>query len=225
MLSIGSCSLGKKPRIVAVVDELAAAGKLQILRGEADILEMRIDCFHQLLEKVVHYLQEVRSKVDLPMIGTVRENEFTKKHRIEIFKEIVPYVDCIDIELGTPISHEVVSTASDKIVIISEHNFTDTPDEKGLRSIVSRAKDEGADIVKIATMARSGEDVLRLLEFTKSCSCPIVTIAMGPHGCISRVVAPLFGSLFSYGYLTQPVAPGQLPVTKLVEEFRNYYHD
>jgi len=225
MLSIGSCSLGSKPRIVAVVDECAAAGKLEILRGEADIFEMRVDCYLQPLEKTISYLHEIRSKVGMPMIGTVRENDITKYNRPAIFRAILPYVDCIDIELGTPISDEVVSDARGKTIIVSEHDFTSTPDTAGLQSMVTRAKEQGAHIVKIATMAHSREDVIRLMEFTLSCSDPIVTIAMGAHGSISRVMAPLFGSLFSYGFLTKPVAPGQLSVTKLVEEFRGYYPD
>lgn len=225
MLSIGSCNLGSKPRIVAVVDECAAAGKLQLLRGEADILEMRIDCYQQPLDKTVHYLQGIRSKVGIPMIGTVRENEFTKHDRPGIFNAIMPYVDAIDIELGASISGEVVAAAAGKIIIVSEHDFIATPDVAGLQSMVTRAKEQGADIIKIATMAHTREDVVRLLEFTRACTDPIVTIAMSALGSVSRVIAPLFGSLFSYGFLTKPVAPGQLSVVKLVEEFRIYFPD
>ncbi len=76
---------------------------------------------------------------------------------------------------------------------------------------------QGADIVKIATMAKSRADVVRLLRFTETCTVPVVTIAMSAIGTVSRVIAPLFGSLFTYGYITRPVAPGQLPVERLSE--------
>jgi 3-dehydroquinate dehydratase-1 len=46
---------------------------------------------------------------------------------------------------------------------------------------------------------------------------------MGDFGKISRVMAPVFGSLFTYGFLHSSVAPGQLPVAKLVEELALYY--
>jgi 3-dehydroquinate dehydratase-1 len=46
---------------------------------------------------------------------------------------------------------------------------------------------------------------------------------MGEYGTIARVLAPVFGSLFTYGYVTKSVAPGQLPVGKLIEELRLFY--
>lgn len=222
MTTIGTCTLGKTPRIVGVVDELIPFEKLMILEGTADILEMRIDCFRQPIERVTAYLQAVRTKVALPMIGTVRENDYTRENRSAIFTAILPFVDCIDVELGTPISDEVLSHAAGKTIIVSEHDFNGTPDTKTLRSMVDRAIVQGAEIVKIATMANSREDVVRLLEFTHTCEEPMVSIVMGPLGTVSRVVAPLFGSLLSYGYLTKPVAPGQLSAQKLAEEFRKY---
>jgi len=109
--------------------------------------------------------------------------------------------------------------------MVSEHDFTRTPQEDELQLMVEKAIDQGAQIVKIATMANSVADVRRLLNFTEKCETPIVTIAMGPIGKISRVIAPLYGSLFSYGFIKGEVAPGQLPVTRLIEEFKLYYPD
>jgi 3-dehydroquinate dehydratase-1 len=198
-------------------------GELLKLKGMVDLLEMRIDCYCQPISRVVEYLESVRTGAAFPMIGTVRENEFTKNNRLEIFRAILPFVDCIDVELGTPISDEVLSCADGKTLIISEHDFAVTPDIAVLHSMVERAKRQGADIVKIATMANSSEDVVRLLEFTHSCHDPLVTIGMGAIGTVSRVIAPLFGSLFTYGYLTKPVAPGQLSAIELSNEIRKYY--
>ena len=223
MTTIGTCTLGKTPRIVGVVDEFIPFEKLMLLDGTADLLEMRIDCFRQPIEKVTSYLREVRTKVALPMIGTVRENEHTKDARVAIFKAILPFVDCIDVELGTPISDEVLTHAAGKTIIVSEHDFNGTPDTKTLQNMVDRAIVQGAEIVKIATMANCREDVVRVLEFTRSCDEPIITMVMGPLGTISRVAGPLFGSLLTYGYLTKPVAPGQLSVQKLAEEIKRYF--
>ena len=89
--------------------------------------------------------------------------------------------------------------------------------------MVDRALLQGADIIKIAVMARSTADVTRLLRFTEDCKVPLVTIAMGPLGSVSRVIAPLFGSLFTYGFIHRPVAPGQLSVEKLIEERTLYF--
>lgn len=223
MQSIGNCSLGGQPRIVAVVDEIIPAEKLAPLVARADILEMRIDCWQRSAETATTYLGKIRSALGMPMIGTIRENDYTRDIRIGLFNACIPLVDSIDIELGTPISAAVTAAAQGKTVIVSEHDFETTPSEKELTSMVERARAQGADIVKIATMAGSREDVVRLLEFTRTCRTPVVAFAMGPIGKISRVIAPLFGTLFTYGYITKPVAPGQLPVEELANEIDRYF--
>lgn len=184
---------------------------------------MRIDCYAEPLNRIVDYLAEVRSTVNLPIIGTVRENAQTAGKRIDIFNAILPHVDAIDIELGTDISARVRSLAQGKTIIVSEHDFEKTPDTAGLETIVVQSRREGADIIKIATMAHSRSDVVRLMEFTRACKEPVVTIAMGAVGSVSRVIAPLFGSLFTYGYLEKAVAPGQLPVDVLARDIERYF--
>ena len=223
MLSIGECPLGKQPRIIAVVDEVIPAELLRPLVSQADLLEMRIDCWRCPEEDAVAYLREIRSGLGMPMIGTIRDNDYTRDVRVELFKACIPYVDSIDIELGTAISAAVLAVAEGKTVIVSEHDFSSTPTLEGLASIVERSRVQGADIVKIATMANTRDDVVRLLEFTRSCRVPVAAFAMGPIGMVSRVIAPLFGTLFTYGYITNPVAPGQLSVVELADEIGKYF--
>ncbi|CAG0981854.1 partial 3-dehydroquinate dehydratase, partial [Methanosarcinales archaeon] len=43
----------------------------------------------------------------------------------------------------------------------------------------------------------------------------VCAIAMGEIGKHSRVMAPLYGSVMTYGYVDIPVAPGQLRVDEL----------
>ena len=224
MLKIGNLELGNKICITAILDEFIPSDEVIEYKNEGvDILEMRIDCYDKPLHKVVHYLGEIRNKVSLHMIGTVRETNENRLMRPDIFRRIIPFVDCIDIELGSSISDEVLSVAKGKTVIVSEHDFKKTPPKTGLEDIVNRALKQGADIVKIATMANSRNDVRRLLKFTEECEFPMVTIAMGSTGTVSRVIAPLFNSLFTYGYITKPVAPGQLSVKKLLEERQLFF--
>jgi 3-dehydroquinate dehydratase-1 len=83
--------------------------------------------------------------------------------------------------------------------------------------------DAGASLVKIAAMPHSADDVMRMLRFCNDTPHPMVAITMGELGTLSRVFAPLFGSLFSYAFLGDSVAPGQLSVDKLAEEFRLFY--
>lgn len=223
MVSIGNCTLGTTPRVVAVVDEIIAVDTLKVLAAPTDLLEMRIDCWECTEKAAAAYCNEVRTATGMPMIGTIRENDHTRTKRVELFKACMPFVDSIDIELGTAINSVVTSAAQGKTIIVSEHDFNGTPTVEGLASMVDRARAQGADIVKIATMANSRDDVVRLLEFTRSCTIPVVAFAMGPIGKVSRVIAPLFGTLFTYGYITKAVAPGQLSVNELAEEIGRYF--
>lgn len=224
MIRIGSLELGTKPHIAAIVDEFIPVEKLAGLPNQGvDLLEMRVDCYSQPLDEIISYLIKVRDAVRLPMIGTVRETDKNKNIRPEIFRRIMPFVDSIDIELGTPASDEILSLAKDKTIIVSEHDFVKTPSSIELEKIVERSLIQGAHIVKIAAMANSKDDVTRLLRFTHDCKEPLVTISMGPIGTVSRVIAPLFGSLYTYGYIVKPVAPGQLSVQKLAEEMRLFF--
>jgi 3-dehydroquinate dehydratase-1 len=222
MTKIGSFELGKKPGIVAIIDEMISVEEIRSLRG-IDLIEFRIDCFDTPIEETVSYVKEVRSSVDIPSIGTIRETDFNRNSRLQFFQAVVPFVDCVDIELGTPISEEILACSKGKTILVSEHNFEKTPSDDVLHSMVDKAMLQGADIVKIAVMARSTADVTRLLRFTEDCKVPLVTIAMGPLGRVSRVIAPLFGSLFTYGFIHRPVAPGQLSVEKLAEEISLYF--
>jgi 3-dehydroquinate dehydratase-1 len=222
MTKIGSFELGKKPGIVAIIDEMISVEEIRTLRG-IDLIEFRIDCFDTPIEETVSYVKEVRSSVDIPSIGTIRETDFNRNSRLQFFQAVVPFVDCVDIELGTPISEEILACSKGKTILVSEHNFEKTPSDDVLHSMVDKAMLQGADIVKIAVMARSTADVTRLLRFTEDCKVPLVTIAMGPLGRVSRVIAPLFGSLFTYGFIHRPVAPGQLSVEKLAEEISLYF--
>lgn len=140
-----------------------------------------------------------------------------------MFSELIPLVDCIDIEIDTPINKDVIALARKKKIMISEHNYKKTPTEVGLQKIVSTSRTLGADIIKIATLANSQRDVIRLLSFCNAQKEPIVAISMGDLGTISRITAPLFGSLFSYGFIGSSVAPGQISAIALVNYFKRLY--
>jgi 3-dehydroquinate dehydratase-1 len=219
MIKIGSLELGAKPRVAAVVDSIVPMQDLVDLKKKGvDLFEVRVDLIDKPLDCIVKWLGDLKKAMGLPVIGTVRESERTKKDRAAIFAAIMPYVDCVDIELGAPIAGIVQAQAGSagKTVIVSEHDFEKTPDWGELRSVVDRAVAQGADIVKIASTAKNKEDAWRLLRFVKSCKVPMVAFAMGEAGTFSRIKACENGSLFTYGYIVRPVAPGQISAEELI---------
>jgi len=221
-MKIKNLELGKVPRVVGIIDSFISSKRLKTLQDSGvDLFEIRVDLLNKPIDKIINYIKEIST----PLIGTIRETESNRNNRVELFKAIAPHVDCVDIELGTPKWREMTDGAksANAIIMISEHDFEKTPDINGLNDIVKRSLDMGAQIVKIAVMANDSRDVTRLLRFTEDCKTPVVTIAMGDIGMVSRVIAPLFGSLFTYGYLGKPVAPGQLSALRLAKELNLYF--
>lgn len=107
-------------------------------------------------------------------------------------------------------------------VITSHHDFHETPSSNVLFMLLEQMKHSNADIVKLAMMPQSAEDVLRLLEETNHFHKrypmqPLITMSMGKMGTISRVCGELFGSCVTFGAGKNASAPGQVPVAKLEE--------
>ncbi|MDR2591834.1 MAG: type I 3-dehydroquinate dehydratase [Chitinispirillales bacterium] len=225
-IKIKNITLGTVPRVVGIIDQPMPIARLQkFAAGGIDIFEIRADLFNKPIDKVVAYINMIKGVIRSPLIGTIRETDYNRANRIDWLISLSRHVDIIDVELGIPEWRDVVKgiAGSSTIIMVSEHDFNSTPDMPGLEDIVKRSIAQGAGIVKIAAMARTASDVTRLMRFTEECGVPIVTMAMGDVGKISRVVAPLFGSLFVYGYLRKPIVPGQLSALAVAKALKLYY--
>ena len=234
-LKIGDVSLGRGPRIVAVIwgPELVALAARAREDG-ADLLEVRVDLFKKVnLASLKKELKVIRQKVKLPLIATVRRRDeggghrYSERERLCLLKSLIPLIDAVDIELRSErIVREVIRQArlGKRKVLVSYHNLVKTPSDEELESIACRAKGVGGDIVKIAARAKSRDEVVRLMTFTYHCPCkPLVSISLGRAGTISRVLAPFFSSCLTYGYVDSPAATGQLSVSQLKEKLRGFF--
>jgi 3-dehydroquinate dehydratase/shikimate dehydrogenase len=104
--------------------------------------------------------------------------------------------------------------------IVSYHNFRETP--ANLEEIHQRMAALDADIVKLATMAHSQQDNLRMLRLVRSAKIPTVGLCMGEVGMPSRVLCLKFGSPFSFAafHADRSLAPGQLSFKDMRELYR-----
>ena len=222
--SIGTCELGSIPRTVGIIDRpLWIEDIVNLQKMGTDILEIRVDSFTREIQSTCAFIAEIKKACTLPLIGTIRENTGNSDKRLDFFKMIIPLVDSIDIELNNPINTEVITMAEGRTIIGSHHDFQGTPGNVELNEIVEKALSLGCHIVKIAVLAKNQDDTVRLLQFIHGCTANIVTFSMGEYGAVSRVLSMLFGSLFSYGFVTHANAPGQMHISKLIEELRLYY--
>jgi len=132
----------------------------------------------------------------------------------------------IDIDIATPDSFRsaLKNAARSKgvKVILSYHNFNQTPTSEELSNIASELFIEGANIAKIACMANLPDDcdrVLSLYDAHKN----LVAFCMGPIGTKTRLAAPLLGAPFTYASLKGSVtAPGQIEYEEMKQFLKDY---
>ncbi len=217
MVRIGSLELNKS--IIASIGEAPIDSAIKAKQLGADIMELRIDLLGADARKILAQLK----KLGLPVIITNRMKqeggawEVSEAERIQKLLSLLPLADAVDIELCAEKRDVVVKKAKDteKTVIISTHDFQRTPEIDIMLGVIRESFEAGADIAKLAVTPHSLEDVLRLLEVTLRGNEAVCTIAMGDMGRHSRVVAPIYGSVMTYGYVDTPTAPGQLRVDEL----------
>ena len=163
----------------------------------------------------------------MPLLATIRSSregggrKLSDAKRAGLFKKVIPEVDAIDLELSsTGLVKVLVPFAHRKgrRVILSYHNFRSTPSDGGLQRILREGKRKKGDLIKMAVTPKKAGEVARLLLFTfRHRDENLITIAMGPRGVASRILAPLFGSRVTYSFVSRPYAPGQIPLSRLLQ--------
>lgn len=222
MIRIGQCDLSTRPGIVAVIDTDAIDTANEARSMGADILELRIDLLGITdAGELNDLLDQLKSQFKLPIIVTNRTIdegghwEGSESKRIELLNSAISQADCVDVELSSSMKDIVIESArfANKTVIISSHDFKTTPGN--MLAILEQARDAGADIPKLAVTPKSSIDTLNLLKVTQEVNFPVCTIAMGKLGSHTRVVAPIYGSVLTYGSVNEAVAPGQIRIDDL----------
>ncbi|MFA5580021.1 MAG: type I 3-dehydroquinate dehydratase [Methanothrix sp.] len=218
-LAIGDLEI-EVPGVVAVLSGEEAVRSASIAEGlGADLVEVRLDLLAGDPMKVI---REVRDATALPIIATNRmvlegggflggEDE-----RIEILAEASAWADVVDVELIARRRDRLLEMV-DVPAIISYHDFEGMPSIEASRSILEEIFEAGADIAKLALTPASLEDCLHLLMLLSERRCPTSLMGMGGVGRHLRAVAPIYGSVLTYGYIGSPTAPGQIPVKALRE--------
>ena len=226
MVKIGTFDLDVRPAIVSVIDDDPAENAKAAKWLGANVLELRLDLLNfSDLEEAKKTIDRIKVNTSLPCIATNRLQsdggkwEGTEEERIALLIDILPFVEAVDIELSadTEQRNKVIEAAkaAEVTVIVSAHDFNETPSVDEMKKRLNNAHEAGADIAKLAVMAKSKQDVLNVLQATTDMKRPVCTIAMGEVGKHSRIVAPCYGSRLTYGAIAQAVAPGQIKIHEL----------
>lgn len=231
MLRLGSIDLGGMPKIAVGFTDKNPQLAQEASRSGVDVAELRIDQFSSF--DPVHVLGSIADFADLPTLATIRlESEGggwnrSEAERLDLFRAIVDRVDAVDVELAaTGIRGDVATAAKNagKLLVVSHHDFERTPTEGELSHIAEESYAVGADIVKLATLANSDDDVRCLTRFTmENAHRNVIVIGMGAHGLKTRLFLPALGSLMTFAFLGQPTAPGQIHFSQMFDLIRLMY--
>ena len=231
-LSIGRVQLGPVPRVVLCATD-ARGGRLPP-RCTPDLIEARVDLFKQHTPEYVQNILRTLRRSGYPIIATIRQAteggrwHGSNRDRECLFKAVLPLVDAVDVELSSrTLASRVIEAAhaEGRPVIVSAHDLDRTPPATTLARRIRAARRLGADVVKLAAHAQDVEDLATLLRVLLSHPrVPLVLLAMGPVGTMSRILFAAAGSLLTYAFAEgdAPVAPGQLPIQELQAELARY---
>ncbi len=184
-----------------------------------ELVELRLDYIGRAVD-----LRRLLDKRPCPVVITARRREdggrwsrSEDERQMLLRSAIASGVDYVDIEAD--IAAEIPRYGSTKR-IISFHDFEQTPDN--LEELHAAMAAEDADIVKIATMANSFEDNLRMFDLVQKASVPTIGLCMGEIGMISRILACRLGAPFTYATFSseRTMAPGQLNWRQMKELYR-----
>jgi 3-dehydroquinate dehydratase-1 len=178
---------------------------------ETDFAEIRLDAMSLTPAEVTGLFSSHHK-----LIATCRPGRFPDDDRRALLLAAIDagaaYVD-IEVEGEQDYREEIVARARMHgcTIIVSFHDHEKTPDHHELEAILSECFRAGADIAKIACTARSQRDNARLLGLLDRKE-EVLVVAMGVKGRITRVVAPLLGSPFTFASLRRgkETADGQI---------------
>ena len=160
----------------------------------------------------------------------IKAAQIAEKRLCQAIEAGARYVD-VEIEAPKQMSKRVRNAAHENgtVFIRSCHDFEGTPSLDTLRALVVKCHYHGADMVKVATMSHSADDVERVLSLYDWCSDMqgtdmadladggLIAFCMGETGRDSRLECLRCGAPFTYAALDgdEAVAPGQWPTSEI----------
>lgn len=233
---------GRRPAIIVPLTGStieAALAEADALAGHAvHVAEWRLDHLDAFDDgvwegaaAVLDALPRVRERAGIPILLTFRTQAEGGVRALDdadyaglLGALIEAGVDAVDVELNRGISllTEASSACRRRGVtcVGSFHDFANTPSPARLAEIVDALDAAGADVAKIAVTPRSRSDVLTLWQAAVAAADahpdrPLIAIAMGRLGAITRAAGHLFGSSATFATVGEVSAPGQVPADAL----------
>ncbi|MDI9498723.1 MAG: type I 3-dehydroquinate dehydratase [Bacillota bacterium] len=206
----------------ATAEELLAAAAA--LPPEADIVEWRIDLFRQspAPQRLVALARSLQRVSGRPLLVTVRSRaegglwpDDGQEAQAAVLAALIAgrAAELIDIEAALPAAERLAAAAHEAglEVVLSRHILGAMPSFAELRALFVELRQQGADLPKVAARAATAAETHRLLAAAAaSGAAPLIAIAMGRAGRLSRVAAAGAGAALGFAAHGVKSAPGQL---------------
>lgn len=198
----------------------------EVAAQQADMLEWRLDCFDEGgIDAVCAAADQLRQRVRCPLLITFRtakeggERSISPAEYAGLYSALLLRQAADLIDIGLTQEEEVIRTlieqahAAGTKVIISSHDFDQTPALEEMCGRLRRMEALGGDIAKLAVMPNDELDVLRLMEASlrahRQMQIPLITMSMGSLGMLSRIGGELIHSAVTFASAGKRSAPGQ----------------
>ena len=192
-----------------------------VLQSDIELIELRLDLIKEEPRTIYSRITGA-----VKSVATCRPDGYSEGERITLLKGCMDlgasFVD-IEVESSESLVKELrghVKSCGTEL-IISYHNFEQTPPRQELTRMLNRCYERGGAIAKIATRVNSLEDTRNLISLYDLPGRKVV-IGLGKKGRITRVMAPFLGAEFTFASPETggETAPGQLSVSQLNELYK-----
>lgn len=238
------------PIIATTYDALIDEAE-KVLSMRPDLIEWRADYF--LAENneasMFETLISLTNHVTIPIVFTLRgvneggRSKLSDCQRLALIQKVLStgLIQLVDVELDCSTSQdcdfenresayrfqEIMDMAhtNNIEVILSNHNFSSTPDFGEMIANIKRAQKWNADYCKLAYLANSSDDMMSLLSACQYGSGVLnqkmIVVSMGEIGKMSRIIGGEFGSEMTYAKGINESAPGQMSVVELIDAWES----
>ena len=200
----------------------------------AELVEWRADfycdlCTESDLKDTLEKLSQILDSI--PLLFTIRTKEEGGNIELSTEEYAKANLTAARSKKADLVDVEVFGKEKEKILLISQiqkegckviassHDFEKTEKKEALVQRFKKMDATGADILKIAVMPQSFEDVAAIMQATKEMeaytSKPLISMSMGSMGSISRIAGENFGSCLTFATVGAASAPGQFPIQEL----------
>jgi len=221
------------PVMGADMEEIAAAAA-RAKAARADVIELRIDSLRAMpaLGEALKACAAVKSAAgDIPLLFTLRTGRdggagSTDAAAYEALLGGVvragacEAVDC-ELSVGEAAFARIAALAKahGTALVGSSHEFGQMKDMRLAGEWLKRQEALGADVCKAAVMTRDVHEALCAMQVYakayETLAAPMIGIAMGPAGVMTRLCGACFGSCLTFGTAGEKSAPGQIDAIKL----------